>query len=51
MALYSQSYGTTKDPSKQGRQPWGQCYKTFYVRKLRFFIISLSVGSWQAFSA
>jgi hypothetical protein len=29
--------------------PQGQCYKTFYGRKLRLFIISSSVCSWQAF--
>ncbi len=29
--------------------PQGQCYKTFYGRKLRLFIISQSVCSWQAF--
>ncbi len=27
-----------------------QCYKTFYGRKLQFFIISWSVCSWQNFS-
>ncbi len=30
---------------------WGQCYKTFYDRKLRLFIISYSVCPWQAFPA
>ncbi len=28
--------------------PWGQCYKAFYGRKLQIFVISLSVCSWQA---
>ncbi len=28
---------------------WGQCCKTFYVRDLRIFVISLSVCPWQAF--
>ncbi len=29
---------------------WGQCYKTFFVRDLRIFVISESVCPWQAFS-
>ncbi len=29
----------------------GQCYKTFYGRKLRLFIISYSAFPWQAFPA
>ncbi len=29
----------------------GQCYKTFYSRKLRLSIISWDVCSWQAFQA
>ncbi len=29
----------------------GQCCKTFFVRNLRIFIISLSVCPWQAFQA
>jgi len=29
----------------------GQCYKTFYGRKLRIFVISQSVCPWQAFPA
>ncbi len=29
----------------------GQCYKTFYGRKLRLFIISWSVCPWKAFAA
>ncbi len=29
----------------------GQCYKTFYVRNLRIFVISQSVCPWQAFPA
>jgi hypothetical protein len=29
----------------------GQCYKTFYGRRLRLSIISWSVCPWQAFSA
>ncbi len=28
---------------------WGQCYKTFSVRNLQIFIISLSICPWQAF--
>ncbi len=28
----------------------GQCYKTFYGRKLRFFVISKSICSWQNFN-
>ncbi len=31
------------------RTTCGQCYKTFYGRKLRLFIISQSVCHWQAF--
>jgi len=27
---------------------WTQCYKTFFVRKLRIFVISYSVCHWQA---
>ena len=30
---------------------WVQCFKTFYVRNLRFFLISWSVCPWQAFLA
>ncbi len=30
---------------------WGRCYKTFYGRKLRIFVISQSVCSWRAFPA
>jgi hypothetical protein len=30
---------------------WGQCYKTFYVRNLRIFILSYSVCPWQGFPA
>ncbi len=30
---------------------WGQCYKSFYGRKLRLFIISQSICHWQAFPA
>jgi hypothetical protein len=30
---------------------WGQCDNTFYIRNLRFFVISLSVCPWQAFPA
>ncbi len=30
---------------------WCEGYKTFYHRKLRLFIISLSVCPWQAFLA
>ncbi len=29
----------------------GQCYKTFYGRKLRIFKISLHICPWQAFPA
>ncbi len=32
-------------------QAWGQCYKTFYGRKLRLFIISYSVCPWKALPA
>ncbi len=28
---------------------WAQCYKTFFVRNLRIFVISQSVCTWQAF--
>jgi hypothetical protein len=28
-----------------------QCYKVFSVRNLQIFVISLSVGPWQAFTA
>ncbi len=28
---------------------WGQCYKTFYVRSLRMFVISQSVCPWKTF--
>ncbi len=31
--------------------PWGQCYKIFFVRNLRIFVISQSVCPWQAFQA
>jgi len=31
--------------------PRPQCYKTFYVRNLRNFVISYSVCTWQAFPA
>jgi hypothetical protein len=31
--------------------PRAQCYKTFYVRGLRMFVISLRVCRWQAFQA
>ncbi len=30
---------------------WTQCYKTFYGRNLRIFVISLSVSPLQAFPA
>ncbi len=30
---------------------WGQCYKAFFVRDLRIFVISQSVCPWQAFPA
>jgi hypothetical protein len=30
---------------------WAQCYKTYQVRNLWFFIISCSVCPWQVFSA
>ncbi len=29
----------------------GQCYKTFYGRKLQLFIINWSICPWQAFPA
>jgi hypothetical protein len=29
----------------------GHCYKTFFVRNLRIFVISLSGCTWQAFPA
>ncbi len=29
---------------------WCQCYKTFYCRYLLFFVVSLSVYPWKAFS-
>ncbi len=29
----------------------GQCYKTFFVRNLQIFVLSLSVCTWQAFPA
>jgi len=32
-------------------QASGQCYKTFYVRNLRIFVISWSVCPWQGFPA
>ncbi len=32
-------------------EPRWQCYKTFYGRKLRLFIISYSVCPWQTFPA
>jgi len=28
---------------------WAQCYKTFYGRNLRMFVISYSVCPWQDF--
>ncbi len=34
-----------------GHVTWAKCYKTFYGRKLRLFIISQSICSWQAFQA
>jgi hypothetical protein len=30
-------------------ESWAQCFKTFYICNLLKFIISLSVGPWQAF--
>jgi hypothetical protein len=30
---------------------WGLCYKTFYVRNLRVFVVSKSVCPLQAFQA
>ncbi len=30
---------------------WGKCYKNFFVRNLRIFVISQSDGPWQAFLA
>ncbi len=32
-------------------EPWAQCYKTFYVRNLRMFVISQSACNQQAFPA
>jgi hypothetical protein len=31
--------------------PWAQGYKTFFVHKLRIFVISLIVCHWQAFQS
>jgi len=31
--------------------PWAQCYKTFFVRNLRIFVISLSVCLWHTLPA
>ncbi len=45
-------FSKSKEPAKikfLNFMTWGQCYKTFSVRNLRIFVISLSVGSWQAF--
>jgi hypothetical protein len=30
-------------------ETWGECYKTFYSRNLRIFVISQCVCPWQAF--
>ncbi len=32
-------------------EPWTQCYKTFYGRNLRAFVINMSICQWQAFKA
>ncbi len=31
--------------------PWGQCYKTIFLRNLQIFVISWSGCPWQAFPA
>ncbi len=44
-------------PEAQNRLPQsqrlsrGQCYKTFYDRNLRLFVISWSICRWQTFPA
>jgi hypothetical protein len=29
---------------------WAECYKTFYFRTLRMFVIGLSICPWTAYS-
>jgi hypothetical protein len=36
-------------PTSSCRPTWAQCYKTFYGRISRMFVISWSVCPWQAF--
>jgi hypothetical protein len=40
-----------KMPPMKPVTTWGQCYKTFYGRNLRIFVISWSVCSWKVLPA
>jgi hypothetical protein len=48
LAYYVQSYIALTLESQSDK---GQCYKTFYARNLRIFVISQSVCPWPAFPA
>ncbi len=40
-----------KQEQREAKEARCQCYKTFYGRKLRLFVLSYSVCPWQAFPA